>query len=168
MGFQPPSDGGVFRWARAGASGRDEAPLRTRTLRSARAHHAGVPRRAFRELLRGRRTLRRRDALLHAADLDERRHGRHLPPGHPDGDELCFPAARDGRARFRRAEPPGWTRDADADARVHRDDGLLRLRARHYAAQRGGKAAGARAGRPLQAPASDAPARHVHAAAHAV
>ena len=70
---------------------RDGAPVHARLVQRARADYVGVPERAVRKLLRRRRPLRSRHAVLHAADVDERQLGRGQPLEDPVRHEHRVP-----------------------------------------------------------------------------
>ncbi len=84
--------------------GRGVPPLCAGGVRIPGASAHRLPGAAHRGVLRGRRAVRRRYAVLHAPDLVQRRFRRHRPPAHPVRHVLLLPSGNHGRPCVRRPQ----------------------------------------------------------------
>ena len=149
VGHEPLDDRAVEPVARAGPPGRVQPPLHPRPVRPVRPADAAVPGHPVRVVRERRRPVRRGDARVRPAGLDERRHGRDRATGDPVGLVPRLSAELDRRPRLGRPEPPGRADHADRDPRRRRLLRRLRVRARHDGPDRGRAGGGPRPGRVL-------------------
>ena len=93
-------------YSRALPAGRSGLPLYAGAVQPAGPPDPGFPPGAVRGLRRGRRPVRRRDALLLPPDLVQRRHRRHPPDQDPVRHLLRVSALRHGQPHLGLAQPP--------------------------------------------------------------
>mmetsp|Transcript_15378 Transcript_15378/g.32490 ORF Transcript_15378/g.32490 Transcript_15378/m.32490 type:complete len:425 (-) Transcript_15378:792-2066(-) len=153
VGHEPPPHRGLLRLAPQPPAGRGAPPVRAWRVRPARALHLHLPTRALRGVLRRRRPLRLRHALLLPASLGVGQHGR--AHAHEDPARLVVPLPQHDRRRalLHGAQPHHPGPHPKAHARPRRDVRHLRLRARPAQVRRlGGRPAAAGGGAQARPP----------------
>lgn len=116
-----------FCFIAAGTATGNGPSLRARSLRDDGARNGALSGRALRILRGRRRAVRRGIAALHAADMDQRRHGPRRTREDPVEHEPGISSEFDGSARLLLAEPHHRARFPARNARRRRDVGRLRL-----------------------------------------